>query len=43
MGFETLSGNQENFKLKEAMSRISDILGENKERITKGFGESAKD
>ena len=43
MGFETLSGNQENFKLKEAMSRISDVLGDYEKKITKGFGEVAED
>ncbi len=42
MGFETLDS-QENLKFQEAMSIISDVLGKNKEKITKGFGEVAED
>ena len=41
MGFEMPTDNQENFKLKEAMSRISNILGENEEKITNQFDEES--
>ena len=40
MGFETPTSNQENLKLQEAMSRISDVLGENEGKISKQFGEA---
>lgn len=34
-------GNQENFKLKEAMSSMSNVLVENEEEIIKQFDETS--
>ena len=38
-----MPSDQENFKLKDAMFRISNILDGYEEKITKGFGEKAED
>ena len=42
MGFEMPINNQENLKLKEAMSKMSEVLGKNEEKIINQFGEASE-